>query len=84
MKKVALRALELVLLAVAGLFLIPAYSSTPEPYGLWPELAIAGTAFLLSLVLAFRRGAENVITVVLKLAGFLVFGLVIYLRCVGA
>jgi hypothetical protein len=71
-------------LAVACFFVIPAYSSTVEAASFWPGLAFAGAAFLASLILAFRRGAENLATVVIKLAGFLLFGFVIYLRCANA
>ena len=76
-----LRASELLLLGVACFFLIPPVSSTPEPYALMPGLAFAGTAFLASLVLAYRRGAENAATTAIKLVGFLVVGYAIYLRC---
>lgn len=78
---VGLRASELLLLGVACFFLIPPVSSTPDPYDLMPGFAFAGTAFFASLVLAYRRGAENATTTAIKLVGFLVFGYTIYLRC---
>ena len=82
-KNAGLRALELCLLGVACFYLIPPVASLPEPQSLVPDrgLAFAGTAFLASLGLAYRRGAENVATVAIKLAGFLAFGWAIYLRC---
>ena len=84
MGKATLRSVELLLLGIAFFFLVPAYSSTPQPYGLWPGLAFAGAAFLASQVLALRRGADNLTTGAVKLAGFLVFGSVVYLRCASA
>ncbi|KRA50999.1 hypothetical protein ASD77_15300 [Pseudoxanthomonas sp. Root65] len=81
MSIVVLRAFELFLLGVACFFLIPPVPSTPERYDLMPGFAFAGTAFLASLVLANRRGAENVATMLIKLVGFLMFGYAIYLRC---
>jgi hypothetical protein len=84
MEKVFLRLLELLLLAIACAFLIPPYSSTPEPPKLLPGLAIAASAFLCNLALAYRRKAETLATAALKLFGFAVFGWVIYLRCVSA
>ena len=84
MEKVSLRVIELMFLAIAGFFLIPAYTSSPEPYGLLPGLAFAGAAFLASLIMAYRRKAENIATIAIKLVGFLVLGAVIYLRCASA
>ena len=84
MKKISLRVLELLFLAVACFFLIPPYSSTEIPPNLLPGLAFAATAFLASLVLAHRREAETLVTATIKLLGFVFFGWVIYLRCAGA
>jgi hypothetical protein len=83
LKKAGLRALELCLLGIACFYLIPPVSSLPEPPSLVPDrgLVFAGTAFFASLVLAYQRGAEDVATAVIKLAGFLAFGWAIYLRC---
>lgn len=73
LRKAGLRALELCLLGIACFYLIPPVSSLPEPPSLVPDrgLAFAGMAFLASLVLAYRRGAEDVATAVIKFAGFL-------------
>ncbi len=76
-----LRVLELLLLAIACAFLIPPFSSTPEPPTLLPGLAIATGAFLCNLALVYRRKAETLAIAALKLFGFAVFGWVIYLRC---
>ena len=84
MKKVSLRALELLFLAVACFFLIPPYSSTEVPPNLLLGLAFATTAFLASMILAYRREAETLVTATIKLLGFVIFGWVIHLRCAGA
>jgi hypothetical protein len=81
MAAVGWRACELLLLGIACFFLIPPVSSTPEPYDLMPGFAFAGTAYFASLALAYRRGAENVATTLVKFVGLLVFGYAIYLRC---
>ena len=84
MKQAALRTFELALLAVALFLVVPPVPSNGETYPLLPGLAYATLAYAASLALAYLRKGENPWTVGAKLAGFLVFGWAIHLRCMFA
>jgi hypothetical protein len=69
-----LRALELLLFGFALFIAIPPVPSLePHVYHFLPGAVIGGSALALSIFLAARRGAENWVAALLKLAFYLLF-----------
>ena len=72
MKTKILRGVELILFCVAFGFVIPPVpSNSDQTYRPMPAMVIGGTILLCSLLLAQKRGSENLTTLVLKILFFL-------------
>lgn len=73
MKRLALRAVEVICFVAALAFLIsPIASDTRYPYPVAPGLIIGGAVFAISLSLSWARGAEHWLTAAIKLLCYLV------------
>jgi hypothetical protein len=80
-KTFALRAVELILFCVAFAMIVPPVPSVAgQIYRLAPALIIGGVAFAGSLLLGYRRGAENPVTIALKLVFYIGLAWVVHQR----
>ena len=78
---IVLRALEVILFGFALFMAIPPVpSEAGHVYHFLPAALIGGSAFLASLFLAARRGAENWLTAFLRLSLYLAFVYVLQMR----
>ena len=79
--KKLIRAVELFSLMLSFLLLIPPVSSNVEyTYSLLPMYPVAILIFSLSTFFSYKRSAENILTAIIKIIFFMLFGFIIHLR----